>query len=246
LGIPGTGGQLLVLLLFVLPGSVFQTVRTSLRGPIPSDQDATTKILRALAVSTLLNAVYVAVFGNAVLDPVRARSFDALEDAVDVRVAGAFAVLLLFVVPSLLAGVVFWSSRWAWPKRVGELVPWTRPAYHPSSRTWDYAFADTAPLYVRVFTPEGRWVGGYMGFRSMSATFPEPLDLFIERPFRMGEDGEFLGEMVHAHGMYVRCDDVRVVEMYDSVALANAATEAAAALTGPDGSSGIVEEVSDG
>jgi hypothetical protein len=74
LGILGTGGQLLVLLLFVLPGSVFQTVRTRLRGPVPSDQDATTKVLRALAVSTLLNAVYVAVFGKDVLGPVRARS----------------------------------------------------------------------------------------------------------------------------------------------------------------------------
>jgi hypothetical protein len=158
-------------------------------------------------------------------------------------------VLLLFVVPALSAAVAFWSSRWLWPKRLVGLVPWTRPAYLPSSRTWDYAFADTAPLYVRVLTPEGTWVGGYMGYRSMSATFPEPLDLFIEMPFRMGENGEFLAEMDHAHGMYVRCDDVRVVEMYDSVALANAAAEAAvtaaAEQADPEVASGTTEEVSD-
>lgn len=67
MGIPGSGGQLLILLLFVLPGSVYQTVRTRLRGPIPSDQDATTKVLRALAVSTGLNALYLAIFGRGLL-----------------------------------------------------------------------------------------------------------------------------------------------------------------------------------
>ncbi|MFL6108099.1 MAG: DUF6338 family protein [Marmoricola sp.] len=243
MGIPGTGGQLLVLLLFVLPGSVFQTVRTRLRGPIPSDQDATTKILRALAVSTLLNAVYVAVFGDAVLRPVRARSLEALEDAVDVRLAGLWAVLLLFIVPALLSCVVFWSSRWMWPRRVAALVPWTRPAYHPSSRTWDYAFADIPPVYVRVLTSEGTWAGGYMGMRSMAAAFPEPLDLFIELPYRMGEGGEFLEPLEHAHGMYLRCDDARAVEMFDSVSLANAAAAAAADENSTEQGSGTNEEV---
>src|SRR4051794_1332931 len=99
MGVPGTSGQLVILLLFILPGSVYQVTRSRLRGPNPADQDATSKILRALAVSTLLNTIYVIALGDSLLGPLRAGSIPALQERVDPRCGAIVALVLLFGIP---------------------------------------------------------------------------------------------------------------------------------------------------
>lgn len=212
MGIPGTGGQLLVLVLFILPGSVFQASRSRLRGPNPADQDATTKILRALAVSTGLNALYLALLGDKLLKPLQSRSVPALERAVDPKLAGCWALTLLFAVPMLLAGLDYWRTRWEWVKKAQKAMPGLRLAYDPTPRAWDYAFTDISPCYVRVQSADGRWAGGWFAEASFAASYPEPLELYIEEAFLMGEDGTFVAPQPGSRGMYVRCDDARVVE----------------------------------
>jgi hypothetical protein len=220
-GIPGSGGQLLILLLFVLPGSVYQTVRTRLRGPIPSDQDATSKVLRALAVRTGLNALYLAIFGKGLLEPLRAQSLPGLEKAVDLHLVGLWALLCLFVVPALLACAVFWSSRseviGTTAEKVIQTFGWTKPAYHPSPRTWDFAFTDIRPCYVRVLSADGYWSGGWFGESSSAASFPESMEIFLEKAWTMSKTGEFLHEQPGTRGIYVRCDDARSVELLDGL-----------------------------
>lgn len=218
--IPGTTLQLLILLLFVLPGSVYQTTRTRLRGPIPSDRDVTSKVLRALAVSTLLNSVYLAVLGDELLEPARARSVADLERTVDLHVAGVWALVTLFVIPAALSVLVFWGSRWEWPKRLLSVSDetrhrwkWARSAYHPVPRTWDFAFTDIEPGYVRVLTGDGKWYGGWFGEQSLAASFPEEPSLFIEQPWDMTEHGDFRRKQESSRGTWVRCDDARVVEL---------------------------------
>lgn len=223
MGIPGTGGQLLILLLFVLPGTVYQTVRSRLRGPIPSDNDATGKILRALTVSTLLNAFYLSIFGTGVLKPLRAKSMTELEKTVDVHQAGWWALLYLVMVPAGLALFGFWASRWEWPGDLLEKVPaekkekwkWVRPAYHPTPGAWDFAFTDIEPCYVRIQTADGNWYGGWFGRDSLASSFPESPAVFIERPWFMTETGEFKREQKKVRGTWVRCDDARRVEFVD-------------------------------
>jgi hypothetical protein len=180
--------------------------------------------LRALAVSTALNALYLMVFGDALLEPLRARSLPALEKSVDVHAAGFWALVLLFVVPALLACSEFWARRWKWPANVRDrrLQPatiakygWMRPAYFPSSRTWDYMFTDVGNLWVRVKHVDGAWTGGLLGHQSMAASFPEPLALFLERAWVMGEHGEFHREDLGTHGVYVNCEDVVKVETFN-------------------------------
>lgn len=74
--IPGSSGQLLIALLFVVPGSVYQAVRQRLRGPAPDDLNFSTKLFRAIGVSTALMATYLAVAGNQLLALVEARHGD--------------------------------------------------------------------------------------------------------------------------------------------------------------------------
>lgn len=222
MNIPGTGGQLLIVLLFVMPGSVYQTVRSRLWGPIPSDHDAASKVLRALGVSAGLNAMYLAVFGDGLLKPLRARSLKTLDESANVHTAGLWAFVLLIVVPALLSCFVFWLGRLDWKRFRRRFVSDERMAklhleqlaYYPSPRTWDFAFAEQGHLWVRIKHPDGSWTGGKFGDGSLVASFPEPLDLFLEEAWVMGPAGEFLEAVVGSEGVYVRCDDAVAVERF--------------------------------
>jgi hypothetical protein len=60
---PGTITQLAILIVFVLPGVVYQVVRARLAGASPENQDTTNKVLRALAASVVLVSAYMVVLG---------------------------------------------------------------------------------------------------------------------------------------------------------------------------------------
>lgn len=49
---------LVIVLLFVLPGVVYQTTRTRLQGPHAEEQDNTGRLMRALTASTVLIGIY--------------------------------------------------------------------------------------------------------------------------------------------------------------------------------------------
>jgi hypothetical protein len=215
-GIPGTGPQLLILLLFVIPGSVYQVTRSRLRGPTPADRDATSRILRAIAVSTLLAAIYLILFGPELGRLYRhiskAHHFQGYLDSA--RSAGWVALFLLFVVPVALAALDYWRTSWnleSWRRNL-HLPQLFRLAYDPTPRAWDYSFIGREPCFIRVLTGDGRWVGGWFGENSFAASYPEPLELYIEEAWVLDADGAFVSQQERSGGLYVRCDDARVVE----------------------------------
>jgi hypothetical protein len=207
--IPGTAAQLLIALLFVVPGSVYQAARSRLRGPTADDVLPAARILRALAVSAFLDALYALFFGSTLVGLAtdkgtalgRATGF-----AAHPRETGAFALLLLFVVPVVAAIAEYSVLRRGWR------LPLT---YDPTPRAWDFAFADIEPTYVRVLTVDGTWLGGWYGESSFVSSFPEPREMFIETAHLMEADGTIGPEQPGSNGLYVRCDDIRAVEFVD-------------------------------
>lgn len=104
---PGTVPQLVILLLFVLPGSVYQATRVRYAGQNPEEQEIGTKIIRALAVSTFLHGVYLLLFGSALINALRPRpGKDALAGVAEhARAAGFYVLALLVLVPFALGWV---------------------------------------------------------------------------------------------------------------------------------------------
>jgi hypothetical protein len=134
---PGTAFQLLMLLLFVLPGSVYQFVRTRLRGPERDDFSALNRSLRALGVSTLLVAIYAVIVGGQLLQLIeRAQSKDVEVALNAVRPLAGYAVLLLFLIPAAAAAVMFVFAKIPLPGRLRR-VP---VSYDPTPTAWDFAF----------------------------------------------------------------------------------------------------------
>jgi hypothetical protein len=216
--VPGTGFQLVMLLLFVLPGSVYQFVRSRLRGPHPDDSSATNRVLRALAVSAGLVTVYAIAAGAAVLEQVaEVQQPDAAAARSSVRPLAIWAFLLLFVIPAALAVVGYVASRLPRPRRLGG---W-RLTYDPTPRAWDFAFNDIDPKYVRILTADGRYLGGWYGRDSFVSSYPEPREIFLESANLMEPDGSFGREVDGSAGLYVRCDDVRLIEFVDGIVASN-------------------------
>ena len=166
--------------------------------------DTTTKVLRATAVSTLLALVYVAVFGAQLLAATRGEGWVAAH----VRLSALLAVVLVFAVPTALAGAEQVLHR------TGRLARWlgTLSTVDPTPTAWDYGFRAPDPLFVRVLTPDGRWIGGYFNASSYASSFPQPRELFVSVQYRMGEDGSFGEPVAGSAGAYVRCDDAVLVE----------------------------------
>lgn len=208
--IPSTAPQLLIALVFVLPGVTFLAVRARLNGPSPEDQNTSDKVLRALAFSAVFGAIYAIVLGEWLVESLFGSEEDRrLGDVLDrPREAGLAALVLLFAVPALVAALDY-------ARRRHNLGP--RTAYDPTPRAWDFAFAGRDECFVRLRLADGRWVGGWLGTNSFASSFPQPDDIYIERAWRLDSVGDFVAPQPGSLGMWVRCDDVDVMEFIDEV-----------------------------
>jgi len=206
--LPASAAQLVIALLFIVPGSIYQAVRQRLRGPAPDDVNFSNKLCRALGVSTALMAIYVALLGGALLPLVEQSSAagpswrGAVKHASEL---GWISIGLLIVVPALLAFCDY--------VRVSGSINLRNLTYDPTPRAWDYAFADIEPCYLRVLTVDGVWLGGWFGSRSFISSFPEPREIYIETAHQMQPDGSIGEAQSWSAGMYIRCDDIRAVEL---------------------------------
>jgi uncharacterized protein DUF6338 len=218
--IPGSFAQLTIVLLFVVPGSVYQAVRERLRGPVPGDLNFSSKLFRALGVSAALMAVYITLGGSTLvrLGEERGHHTPSWQGVVDhARLSGAVGIVLLLIIPALLAVADYW--------RVAGKITMKNLTYDPTPRAWDYTFKDIEPCYVRVLTTDGLWLGGWFGERSFISSFPEPREMYIETAHIMSEDGTIGQEQPWSVGLYVRCDDIRAVELLRQPVASSSAEE---------------------
>jgi hypothetical protein len=128
--VPSDSFQLVMVLAFLVPGSVYQFVRARLRGPAPDDSSSLNRVLRALTFSAGLVTSYALLGGRPVLElvgKVQGANRQAALEAV--APLAAWALALLFVIPSALAALVFYLPRWGGGPsgRAGCDSPMTRP-----------------------------------------------------------------------------------------------------------------------
>lgn len=198
-----------IVLSLVVPGFVYQVARRRFRGPTPDDRDVTTRILRAFAVSGVLAFVDLLILGPHLV----ALSSGSGSLADRPRLLALVALILLFVVPLALAvveqlGRVSKNFAGAW----ASIRSRTLTTYDPTPTAWDFCFAGKEPGWVRVMTSDGLWIGGWFDGESYASSYPEVRELYIAVQFVMSEDGEFERPLSNTGGVYVRCDDIRVVE----------------------------------
>lgn len=196
---------------------MYQATRSRLRGPSPTDAGASSRLIRALTVSTILDAAYAIIVGPYLLRLTRSTPHgqpDLANLAFHLQRVGVLGLVLLVLVPIAAAALEFVGAAAA--RRVRRRRPnLPQLAYDPTPRAWDFAFRDIAPTYIRVQTTAGGWIGGWYGPHSFVSSYPEPRELYIETAHQMGQDGTIGAEQPGSGGIYVWCEDVQAVEFID-------------------------------
>jgi hypothetical protein len=198
--------QALAVVVMVIPGFVYQLVRTQFRGPTPDDRDLGARVLRALAISALLALVYTAALGPFIEDWV----FHPQKPVQNVRGAALLVLLLVFIIPAIVAiGLHVRAVSKLYPE-----LPLRQKfqVYDPTPTAWDYASSRIGPGYVRVLTKDGIWVGGYAGPQSFFTSYPEIREIYVEQAWSLDDDGEFQKPIEGSAGQWIRCEDVTIVQ----------------------------------
>jgi hypothetical protein len=198
--------QVALLILLVLPGIIYQFLRERWRGPTPEERDIGERVLRAIAASVVLDAVYLVVAGPELLRLAHGPSSAGWDGLVQrPRLAGVVALVLFIVVPAAVAAGVSWVQQ----RRM-------KASYRRTPTAWDHAFQNRRPCFVRARLKDGSWVGGWYGTRSYSTSYPQPVELFLESARRMDPDGSFGAKVNQTAGLYLRASDIDVLEFVDS------------------------------
>jgi hypothetical protein len=109
---------------------------------------------------------------------------------------------VLFIVPILLAifqAQVVQKDWLNWIYRILRLRP-----INPIPTGWDWIFSRTGPCFLLVTLKSGTSIAGYFGELSMASSDPESQDIFIEKTYIIGSNGQWAvvngSEGVHING----------------------------------------------
>jgi len=217
--VPNTGIGLLILLVAVLPGSVFTWAyerQNSAYGVTFAD-----RLLRFIATSMIFHLILAW--------PEYAIYRTALDGRQHLAV-GQFALLwsgaLLLVATPATAGTVLgglYATRtgrtgWGWVRRrisaaaeakiLNVLLGRT-----PAPRAWDDLFSERPSIYLRVRVDGDNWLAGRFAQSSYAGGFPNEKDLYLEEAWEIDADTGVMGETGLGFPIYIPADTIKWMEV---------------------------------
>jgi hypothetical protein len=118
--------------------------------------------------------------------------------------------IILFVSPMLLTVLNAWLVQRTSLDPLYRLLR-LRPI-SPIPTGWDWIFSTTEPCFVLVTLKDGTEIAGYFGDRSMASSDPEHKDIYVERVYRIPENGGAWAEVERSLGMYVDGSQIAHIE----------------------------------
>jgi hypothetical protein len=221
MSLPDSVPQIVLFVLFVLPGITFTTVRVALVGTKAADFSVPARIFEALFVSVIFDAVYLFIFGDWISHQIRENRNPVTDAPQPVAV---LALLMLVVVPALVALLIYLRIRRVPLTDQNGRAPLNRRGkqkhgfrrtsnYRSTPTAWDFkAFTLKTGSFVRVRTESGVYFGGWFSTRSYLSTYPHGRDIYIESQWKIDANGDFQGKMVGTNGVWISLTDKSVVE----------------------------------
>lgn len=217
--VPSTAPGLFILLVVVLPGSVYTWAyerQTSAYGVTLAD-----RFLRFVAVSVIFQLLLAwpeyGVYRLAVI-----RHHHVLSGEFAVLSAGAVLLVALpAVVGTVLGGL--YATRTA---RVG--WPWIRAHVSastearilrvalgrtPAPRAWDNLFSERPNVYLRIRLATDKWIAGRFAEASYAGGFPNDADLLLEEAWAVDPDTGDLGNTGLGFPLYIPAATIDWIEV---------------------------------
>lgn len=229
---PGTLLQVALFALFIAPGIMYASVRVAVVGHRAADLGAASRLLEALFVGIIFDALYALLFfpfvSGLASSPTMALAQVQWWQAL-------VAVLLLLVLPGAVAVVVSGRLRRSEPdpatvkgeaffRRKAERASkrsersrkrhwYLANGYRSTPLAWDFkALNMRKGQFVRVRTSSGLYYAGWYGERSFMSTYPRTRDIFIEHQWHVDTKGDIGKPIENAGGIWLAITDECVVE----------------------------------
>lgn len=219
--IPDSAVGLVVVILAVLPGSVFTWAFERQNGAY--GVTATDRILRFVSLSMMFHLLLAwpeyLVYRTAVAghDRFASGEFAAVW-------AGA---LLLFAIPAVCGTVIggLYATRtarsgWGWVRKLltagaEDRVLSLLLGRAPAPRAWDYFFSERPNVYLRVQVDGGGWLAGRFASASYAGGFPNDGDLYLEEAWSVDPDTGVLGDAGLGYPLYIPGPTIKWVDVID-------------------------------
>jgi hypothetical protein len=186
---------------YLLAGFILMSVRSSF---VSAQRPRPTEVLFDAVFLSLVNQlIFLAIVSLALwLVPVTAARL---------RPDGRLVFFLEVLALPVLLGIV-WGNALARDWKIASLRRLMMPNVHPTERAYDFAFARRpGPGFVIVTYKDGMQVFGYFGYRSLAATDDRRSDIYLERLYSVGEDGQW-SETMPSRSALLMLDDIRSIE----------------------------------
>ena len=82
----------------------------------------------------------------------------------------------------------------------------------PIPTGWDWIFGRTGPCYVLVTLSDGTEIAGFFGSKSMASSDPGRKDLYVEKVYKVPDDGSAWIEVEGSLGMHVDGAQISYIE----------------------------------
>jgi Family of unknown function (DUF6338) len=117
---------------------------------------------------------------------------------------------IIFVVPVILAILNAWIMQKDGLTRLARMM--RLRFINPIPTGWDWIFSTTGPCYVLITLGDGTEIAGYFGSRSMASSDPERKDIYIEKVYKVPEDGSPWVEVERSLGMHIDGAQIAYIE----------------------------------
>ena len=196
---PASIPQVVVLVLFVIPGFVFTRI---LGFSVPTrSREATNLILDSLSASCI---------NYGLLFPFLWYILRGDFPSQHPFLFAASWVLILFGFPVILGALTIRgleSQKFQWIRRAFRLI-------HPVPKAWDYFFRQGKSCWVLANLVDGKLVAGLFSTNSFASSYPDEQDLYLEKLCALSSDGRMTGIIEQSEGAIIHMDQVRLLEFY--------------------------------
>lgn len=106
-----------------------------------------------------------------------------------------------------------------WPILFIKLSSWSffaKYIINPIAKPWDFVFSQKRVYWIIVHLKDGRNIGGIYGKQSCVSTYPEDEQIYLEKMWRLDENGKFVEPISKSAGMIILKDMILSIELFSS------------------------------
>jgi len=214
--LPQTIGQVVLLLVTLVPGLAYRAVRLRAKGVDEADRTLAQRAVRAFVTSVAFGAAYLWIAGRYLVDLYR----DSIEGH-RVNAAGGWVIILAILVPCSAAYAVNFIGatippairKWlykaedqerelTWIEAKGQWFDDNVIGRFAQVTPWDRVVNQKKNTWVRIRKADGTFILGYFDRYGYVSTYPDSPSIWLSKQAMVNKKGKYSGDVDEAEGLW--------------------------------------------